>query len=49
MKKVLFVMFMLTFTAAVSAQTMPSVSTKDAKSAGVDALAKQNPEMEKTN
>ena len=47
MKKVLFVMFALAFTTAVSAQTMPSISTNDVKKVGVDALAEQSPEMDK--
>ncbi len=47
MKKVLFLMFAMAFTTAVSAQTMPSIKTDDLKNAGAQALAEQNPEMEK--
>jgi len=47
MKKVLFLMFAMAFTTAVSAQTMPSMSTDDVKKVGAEALAEQNPEMDK--
>jgi len=47
MKKVLFLMFAMAFTTAVSAQTMPSMSTDDVKKVGTEALAEQNPEMDK--
>lgn len=47
MKKVLFLMFAMAFTTAVSAQTMPSISTDDVKKVGAEALAEQNPEMDK--
>lgn len=40
-------MFAMAFTTAVSAQTMPSVKTDDVKSMGAEALADQNPEMDK--
>lgn len=47
MKKVLFLMFFIAFTTAISAQTMPSISSDDIKKTGTDVLADQNPEMEK--
>jgi hypothetical protein len=47
MKKVLFFMFAMAFSTAVSAQTMPSISTDDVKKVGAEALAEQNPEMDK--
>jgi len=47
MKKVLFLMFAMAFTTAVSAQTMPSISTDDVKKVGAEALAEQNPEIDK--
>lgn len=40
-------MFAMAFTTAVSAQTMPSIKADDVKSAGAQALAEQNPEMDK--
>ena len=40
-------MLAMAFTTAVSAQTMPSVKADDVKSAGAQALAEQNPEMDK--
>jgi Asp-tRNA(Asn)/Glu-tRNA(Gln) amidotransferase B subunit len=47
MKKVLFLMFAMAFTTAVSAQTMPSLKADEVKTAGAQALTEQNPEMEK--
>jgi len=47
MKKVLFLMFAMAFTTAVSAQTMPSMKVDDVKSAGTQAMAEQNPKMDK--
>ena len=47
MKKLLFMLFAMTFTTAVSAQTMPSISTDDVKKVGTEALASQSPETEK--
>ena len=46
MKKVLFFVLSIAFSTAVSAQTMPSVSSDDVKKAGVEALSEQNPELE---
>lgn len=40
-------MCFITFSASITAQSLPSVSTDDVKKAGVDAMADQNPEMEK--
>lgn len=40
-------MFAMAFSTAVSAQTMPSISTDDVKKVGAEALAEQNPEMDK--
>ena len=37
----------MAFTASLSAQTMPSVSTDDVKKVGMEAAADQNPELEK--
>ena len=47
MKKVLFLMCFIAFSATMSAQTMPSMSTNDMKKVGTEALAKQSPEVEK--
>lgn len=47
MKRLLLSAFVLAFTISMSAQTMPSVSTDDVKSAGMEAAAQQNPELEK--
>lgn len=46
MKRVLLLIFVMAFTTSISAQTMPSVSTDDVKNAGMEAAAKQNPELE---
>lgn len=46
MKRLLLSAFVLAFTISMSAQTMPSVSTDDVKSAGMEAAAEQNPELE---
>ena len=40
-------MFAMAFTTAVSAQTMPSINADDVKKVGAEALAEQNPEMDK--
>ena len=37
--------FVMAFTASISAQTMPSVSTDDVKKVGMEAAADQNPEL----
>ena len=37
----------MAFSASISAQTMPSVSTDDVKKVGMEAAADQNPELEK--
>lgn len=46
MKRLLLSVFVMAFTISMSAQTMPSVSTDDVKSAGMEAAAEQNPELE---
>ena len=40
-------MCFIAFSATMSAQTMPSMSTNDMKKVGTEALAKQSPEVEK--
>ena len=47
MKRLLLLVFVMAFTASISAQTMPSVSTDDVKKVGMEAAADQNPELEK--
>jgi len=47
MKRLLLLVFVMAFTASLSAQTMPSVSTDDVKKVGMEAAADQNPELEK--
>jgi transcription termination factor NusB len=46
MKRLLLLVFVMAFTASISAQTMPSVSTDDVKKVGMEAAADQNPELE---
>ena len=46
MRRLLLSIFVMAFTVSISAQTMPSVSTDDVKSAGMEAAADQNPELE---
>lgn len=46
MKRLLLLVFVMAFTASLSAQTMPSVSTDDVKKVGMEAAADQNPELE---
>ena len=46
MRRLLLLIFVMAFTASISAQTMSSVSTDDVKSAGMEAATKQNPELE---
>lgn len=45
MKRLIILMVMMTLTYSVSAQTMPSVSTDDVKSAGIEAAAEQSPDV----
>lgn len=47
MKRLLLLVFVMAFSASISAQTMPSVSTDDVKKVGMEAAADQNPELEK--
>ena len=47
MKRLLLLVFIMAFSASISAQTMPSVSTDDVKKVGMEAAADQNPELEK--
>ena len=46
MKKVFFFVLTLAFTTAISAQTMPSISTDDVKKAGIEAVSDENPNLE---
>lgn len=46
MRRLLLSIFVMAFTVSISAQTMPSVSTDDVKSAGMEAAAAENPELE---
>ncbi|MGA9270535.1 MAG: hypothetical protein WBV45_07940 [Lutimonas sp.] len=45
MKRFFILMIMMTLTYSVSAQTMPSVSTDDVKSAGMEVAAEQSPDV----
>jgi transcription termination factor NusB len=47
MKRVVLLIVAVIFSASISAQTMPSVSTDDVKNAGVAVAAEQSPEVEK--
>ena len=47
MRRLLLLVFVMAFSASMTAQTMPSVSTDDVKKVGMEAAADQNPEMEK--
>lgn len=47
MKRFFILMIMMTLTYSVSAQTMPSVSADDVKSAGVEAAAEQGTDVTK--
>lgn len=46
MRRLLLLVVVMAFSASISAQTMPSVSTDDVKNAGMEAAAEQNPELE---
>ena len=46
MKRLLLLIFVMAFTASISAQTMPSVSTDVVKKAGMEAATEQSPELE---
>ena len=46
MKKYLFFTFVLAFSASISAQTMPSLNSSDATKAGLEAVSKENPDMQ---
>jgi len=46
MKKVLFFTFIMVFSAGLSAQTLPSVKASDLNKEGVEALAKEQPNMD---
>lgn len=46
MKKVLFLVFAVSFSVASFGQSLPSISTDDVTKAGTEALAKENPELE---
>ena len=46
MKKVLFFAFMMAFSASLSAQTVPGINTSDVKKSGMDAVSKENPNMD---
>lgn len=46
MKKYLFFMFIIAFSASLSAQTMPTLNSSDAAKAGLEAVAKEKPNME---
>ena len=47
MRRLLLLVFVMAFSASMTAQTMPSVSTDDVKKVGMEAAADQNPELEK--
>jgi hypothetical protein len=46
MKKYLFFTFIIAFSVSLSAQTMPSLNSSDATKAGLEAVSKENPDME---
>ncbi len=46
MKKVLILIFVMAISSATYSQTMPSLNTEDVTKAGVETLAKENPELE---
>ncbi|MFT4847700.1 MAG: hypothetical protein ACI83B_000221 [Sediminicola sp.] len=46
MKKYLIFTFIIAFSASLSAQTMPSLNSSDAKKAGLEAVSKEKPNME---
>ncbi|MGB5355927.1 MAG: hypothetical protein WBN11_04460 [Eudoraea sp.] len=46
MKKVLFFTFIMAFSASLSAQTVPGINTSDVKKSGMDAVSKENPNMD---
>jgi len=46
MKKFLFFTFILVFSVSVSAQTIPSLNSTDAKKAGLEAVSKDNSKMD---
>ena len=46
MKKVLILIFVMAISSATYSQTMPSLNTDDVTKAGVETLAKENPELE---
>ncbi|WP_297708090.1 hypothetical protein [uncultured Eudoraea sp.] len=46
MKKVLFFTFIIAFSASLSAQTVPDVKTSDVQKDGIEAISKENPNMD---
>jgi hypothetical protein len=47
MKRIVLLIVAVVFSASISAQTVPSVTTEDVKDAGMTIASEQNPDMEK--